>query len=87
MLILHRCGIFDVNGLESAIQVNDNSDRYGYFRGSHHNDEHGEKDPFELMRIKVLVERYKIDIDTIKYKLHRHQHGDEVTAREEPVNA
>jgi hypothetical protein len=78
--ILHRCGIFYINGFETTIQVDDDSDSKGNFRGGHHYDEHGEKDAFQLVRIQIFVERYEIDIDTVQDEFQRHQHGNEITA-------
>jgi hypothetical protein len=85
--VLHFIYIFHVNGGKPPVYIDDDGNGYGRFGRGNGDHEYAEKVTLELTRVKVFVERDKVDIHRIQDELDRHQDGDEVAPGDEAVNA
>ena len=84
--MLHITYIFNVDVVETPVNVDDNGDCDSGFRCGNSDNEQGVKMPLELVRVKVFVENHEIYVYRVKHKFDRHQYGDQVAPYQEPVN-
>jgi hypothetical protein len=71
----------------APIQINNDGYGNSCLRSRYRNDKNGKEHPVEPLRVKVFVERYKIDIHTVQDQLDSHEHGDQVAAGEQSIHA
>jgi hypothetical protein len=76
-----------INGFEIPVDVDDNGNSNGCFRSRDCNHNQTEEMSMEQIWIKELVEYHKIYIHRIEYQLDGHQHGNQISSRQKPVDA
>jgi|SRR5882757_5436174 len=74
----HFIGIFHIDGMNVPVQIDNDGNGYGGFRGSNGNNEQSKENPLQLVRVQIFIKGNEINIHAVQDELHRHQHRDEV---------
>jgi hypothetical protein len=68
------------------VKIYDDRDRYRCFGGCDRDDENGKKDPVQPVGPQIFIEDHEIYIHAVQQQFHRHEDGDHIPAREQPVH-
>jgi len=79
--------ILHINRLEIPVNVDDDGDGHGGFRGSNSYYDQAEKVALQLVGIEKPVENHEINIDRIENQLDGHQHRNQISSGQETVDA
>jgi hypothetical protein len=71
----------------TPVQINNDGNGNSRFGCCYRDNKNGKKDSFQLLRVEIFIECHKVYVDTIQYKLNRHQHRDDVSPRKESIHA
>lgn len=70
-----------------TIDIDDNGNSYRCFRSTHSDGEQGEEHSFQFVGEEVAVEHGEVDIDGVQNQFHTNQHGEQVAAGKEAIDA
>jgi hypothetical protein len=79
--------VIHINRFKIPVDVDDNGNSNSRFRCRNRNDDQTEKMSVEQIRIQKLVENHEINIYRIEDQLDGHQHGNQISSRQKPVDA
>jgi hypothetical protein len=83
--MFHIADIFNVDIVESPVNVDNDGDGDSCLSGCDRNDKQGEKVALQVFREKILIEHHEIDIHRVQHQLDRHQDRDKVPSDKEAV--
>ena len=70
----------------TPVQINNDSDRCSSFCRGDGDHEYGKENTIQSVGPEIFVECNEIEIYTVQYQFYTHQHGNEVSSREETVH-
>ena len=71
----------------AAVEVDDDGNGNGRLRRSDGDDEDGEEQSIHFSGPEIFIESDEIQVHTVQDQFDTHEHGDQVPAGEESVNA
>jgi len=70
-----------------AVEINNDGDSHSSLSSCNGDDKEGKEQAVELIGIQEFIECHEVDVHTIEYQLHRHEHRYQVSPGKEAIHA